>query len=298
MKPVQYRNRKPLEYLPNDFRIALRTGRFRDFEFIIRRKKRKLPGIVVGSVGLALLITSEFVQETLGLILFAIAALITAVGIHFELINRIVRQYKYFVVPGAAAFLILAFMIWPRAFSIILPRQHVTLLSHFKAGFPVKSPKLVVMLGGGRKISMTYTKAQLEKAKPDSFQLSATAIPFRLYLDNGKLLIDADVFAGVNSPPIRIRRNVIHGLPFAWDGNYNSKAFEIISSDTIPVFQFICKSADSVVVKGVFRKGGELIIANQSGVSSVQGKRVLFYKTKPIFKYPSWKYPHELASGH
>ncbi len=297
MKPAQYRNHRPLEYLPNDFRIALKTKRLRDFEFILRRRKRRLPGIVTVSAGIALLVMSELINGGIGGALFILAAPITMFGIHFELVNRIARRYKYFVVPAASTMLLLAYAAWPQAFSVIVPKQHVTLLSRYSAGFPLNARKLTVTLGGGGRVSATYTKEKLDSAKGDSIPGSTMRIPLDFYTENNRLYVDADVFAGVNHPPIRIRRNVVSGLPHGWDGNYSNVALEIISADTIPVLQIYYVSADSIRVNGVFRAGGKLVIADGSGVSSVQGKLVLFYRATPMFKYPSWRYPNELTHG-
>lgn len=298
MKPTQYRNHRSLEYLPNDFRIALKSKRLRDFESILRTRKRRLPGIFTGSAGIALLILSELINSSIGTILFVLAALIALMGIHFEIVNRITRQYKYFIIPAASAMLLLAYIAWPQAFSAILPKQHVTLLSHYSAGFPLNAGKLTVMFGGGGRVSTTYTKGQLENVKRDSPSNSIMRIPLELRAEHDKLYLDADVFAGVNRPPIRIRRNVVSGLPYGWDGNYSGRALEIISADTIPVLQLYYVSADSIRINGVFKARGKLIIADGSGVSSVQGKLVLFYRATPMFKYPSWKYPNELLPRH
>ncbi len=297
MKPVEYRNRNPIEYVSNDFRLALKSMRYHSREYIAKWKRKKLPGIPVGTAGVVILLAGELIQGATGTVLFEIGVALFAVGAHFEIVNRIVYQYKYFIVPAVAAALFLVYLIRPQVFGIVLPRQYVTELSHFSSGFPLTSTKLTVILGGGDKAAVTSTKKQLEEAKGDSLSGTGARLPFVIYLDRGKLFIEADVFAGGDRPPILIRRNVIYGLPYGWDGNYDSGALEIVSADTLPMFQLIFKSEDEIRVNGVFRSQGKLVIADQSGVTSVQGKLVLFYNTKPVFKYPSWKYPHQRSSS-
>ncbi len=294
MKPVQYRNRRPVEYLPNDFRLALKSRRFYSHVFVSRRKRRKLPGIVVGAVGIAILLGGELIQGDFGLIFFVSGAVLIAVGAHFEIMNRVIYQYKYFIVPVFAVATLLVYTFWPQTFGFILPRQYVTELAHFSSGFPFSSNELTVIFGGGERVSVTYTKKQLEQTKNDSLSTSHTQFPFRAYLDGGKLFLDADILAGADLPPVRIRRNVIYGLPYRWDGNYDTRALEIVNPDTMPLFQLVCISEDTIRVKGVFEVKGGLVIADESGVTKAQGKRVLFYGTRPIFKYPSWRFPHQL----
>ncbi len=297
MNPIQYRNRRPLEYLPNDFRLAIKSKRFYSHIFLVRRKRRKLPGIFVGIVGMALLVTGELIAGSTGTALFVVSVGLIALGAHFELMNRLVRQFKYFVVPSVAAVICLAYVLIPQLFGPIMPRQHRTEVSRFSSGFHFDSRKLTVHIGGKGGFSVTYTKRQLEESKKDSASISGTAVPFTIYLDGGKLYVDADVFAGPDNPSIRIRRNTVEGMPFNWDGNYDSSAFEIVSPDTIPVFQLTYTLENNIMVKGVFRSQGRLVIADESGVIKTNSNRVLFYATKPIFKYPSWKYPHRLSGS-
>ncbi len=294
MKPVQYRNRRPLEYLPHDIRLSLKSRRYYTRDFIIRRKRRKLPGIIVGATGIVLLLAGELIQGNFGIVLFLIGAALLAVGIHFEILNRLIHQYKYFVVPAVVLVLFVVYLFRPQTFTPIIPKQHVTLLAHYSSGFPFDSTGVTFVFGGGDRITATYTKRQLEEEKNDSLSGSRTQVPFKAYLDRGKLFIDTDIFAGPDLPPILIRRNVIRRLPYGWDGNYNNRALEIVSADTMPVFQLVYISENRIRVNGVFQTQGGLVIADESGVSSAQGKRVLFYGTRPIFKYPSWKYPHRL----
>ncbi len=297
MKPAQYRNRRPLEYLPHDLRLSLKTKRYYSRDFVIIRRHRKLPGVFVGASGLVVLLGGELIQGGLGIVLFVAGAVLIGIGTHFEIINRVHHQYKYLIVPVIAVMLCAVYVIRPQAFGLLLPKQYVSQLSRFSSGFSFNSPELTVTFGGGQGVSATYTKKQLEEAKNDSLSGSGTRIPFKAYLDSGQLLIDADIFAGSDQPPIRIRRNVIHDLPYRWDGNFNSSALEIVSADTMPVFQLVFTSEDSMRVRGVFQVQGGLVIVDESGVSTAQKQRVLFYGTRPIFKYPSWKFPHQRVSS-
>lgn len=293
MKPVQYRNRQPLEYHPHDFRKILRSKKYHSDVYVAHREPRKLPGVLVGASGIVLLLAGELIQGTFGVVLFFFAILSIAVGAHFEILNRIIYQYKYFIVPVIGVMIILVYLTRPQVFGPLLPKQNMTQLFHFSSGYPFNSDELTVIFGGGEGVSFTYTKKQLEQATHDSLSRSGSEFPFAIYVDRGKLYLDADIFSGSDLPPIRIRRNVVYNLPNLWDGNYSGTALEIVSADTMPVFQLVFTSGDSIRINGVFQAQGRLVIADESGVSIAQGKRVLFYGTRPIFKYPSWKYKNQ-----
>lgn len=250
----------------------------------------------MGAVGIVLVAAGELIKGPIGLILFIAGAVLVVLGIHFEILNRLVYQYKYFIVPTAVLVLFGVFLFRPQTFSPLLPRQYVSQLYRSSAGFPFNSKKLTVIFGGADRVSVTYTRKELEKAKTDSVSRTIGGIPFVAYLDSSKLYINANIYAGADSPPIHMRRNVVSGLPYRWDGNYNNRALEIVTPDTLPVFQLVYESIDTIRVRGVFQAKGELVIADESGVSEAQGKRVLFYGTRAIFKYPSWKYPGQLIS--
>lgn len=296
MKPVHYRNRQPLEYTPHDLRLVLKTRRFYDHIFIPRRRRRKLPGRVVGSVGIVLVTAGELIKGQFGMLLFVAGILLLIVGLHFEILNRVAYEYKYFIVPVVVLALFGLYLVRPQMFRPLFPKQYVTQLVHLSAGFPFTSDRLTIIFGGKGMVSVTYTKQQLEQAKTDSLVRSRGGIPFIAYQDSSRLFIDADVYAGEDSPPILIRRNVVSGLPFKWDGNFNSRALEIVNPDTLPVFQLVYLSKDTIRIRGVFQAKGKLVIVDESGVTEAQGKRVLFYGTRAIFKYPSWKYPGQLFS--
>ncbi|HQT92257.1 MAG TPA: hypothetical protein PL001_09565, partial [Candidatus Kryptobacter bacterium] len=102
---------------------------------MILRRHRKLPGVIVGASGVVVLLAAELVQGSLGIVLFVAGAVLLAVGTHFEIINRVHHQYKYFIVPVIAVMLCAVYVIRPQTFGALLPKQFVTQLSHFTSGF-------------------------------------------------------------------------------------------------------------------------------------------------------------------
>jgi len=118
--------------------------------------------------------------------------------------------------------------------------------------------------------------------------------------------------------------------PKPWDRNYNSNAFEVVNEYTNPVLQVIYKKANEVQVNGIFLVDTHdvlvafnampllispraVLIENQAtqevdirALGSILTNIVVtldtnaaygiqFSDQKAMFKYPSWRYPGELA---
>jgi hypothetical protein len=58
----------------------------------------------------------------------------------------------------------------------------------------------------------------------------------------------------------------------------------------MPIYQFYYKTPTHIVVNGVFPYPGGLILAGPEGMVLNPFLPVSF-QLKPMFKYPSWKYP-------
>lgn len=115
--------------------------------------------------------------------------------------------------------------------------------------------------------------------------------PVIVYIKNGNLAIDAEVFAGEMEPPMHVRNNELSDRPARWDKNTdNEHALEIVNENTLPVLQIIYSDEARATIKGVFvnQKVAAIIDDEIRGVSK---REVVRYPIKRLFKYPSWKYP-------
>jgi hypothetical protein len=109
-------------------------------------------------------------------------------------------------------------------------------------------------------------------------------------------------------------------IPRLWDRNYNSNSYEIVTETTNPVLQVIYKKANKVQVNGFYlidptniyvafnnymptlivphaidiKTKQEIHFANAFVVWDATNAYDLPLGQKPIFKYPSWKYPGAL----
>jgi hypothetical protein len=120
----------------------------------------------------------------------------------------------------------------------------------------------------------------------------------RAHVVNNRVYVDAEItWDGITSYAIS-NMAFLGTMPANWDRNFNSNAFEIIGPDKLPVFQEIYILPEHIVLNGIFPKKPGIIV----GVFDAQMRggfpdEVLtnFPNRKPIFKYPSWKFPGVLA---
>jgi len=144
-------------------------------------------------------------------------------------------------------------------------------------------------------IGVGYSKERLERETVEPYNF-AEFKPVKLYIDKGVLYADVAIYGESGLPPIKIIRNVLSGKPKNWDFNSNEKAIEIVNSKGNPIYQFYYKTPSHIVVNGIFPFPNGFILAGPKGSTVIQNANVIAkYRLKPIFKYPSWKYPGEYA---
>ncbi len=142
---------------------------------------------------------------------------------------------------------------------------------------------------GERGITVGYNITELKRSPKEPFNFGGFS-PVRLYVENDKPYADVQIYAGTGLPPISIKRNVLSNKPPNWDFNSNRSALEIVNENRVPAYQFYYKSSSHIVMNGIFPFPGGLILANESG-AIVNPILPASFILRPIFKYPSWKYP-------
>jgi hypothetical protein len=153
----------------------------------------------------------------------------------------------------------------------------------FTEGFDV-----VTFTVGG--IKETLEISDLEKAKR---RFSIGDVPAFLYAENGKPYIDIDLYGIPNEPPVRLRQNKLMNRPSLWDKNSDEKALEVVNEKGQPIFQIYYKTDSHIVVNGLFYNGFVPVLAYDEGISTGIDLDKIQYPIKPIFKYPSEKYPSQ-----
>jgi hypothetical protein len=123
-------------------------------------------------------------------------------------------------------------------------------------------------------------------------------INVRGHIFNKRLYVDAAItWDGITSYTIS-NMTFIGTMPANWDRNYNSNAFEIVGPDQLPIFQEIYSLPEHIIVNGIFPKRPGIIVGTfgtHLRVGTPQEVFAAFPNRKPVFKYPSWKYPSVLA---
>ena len=98
-----------------------------------------------------------------------------------------------------------------------------------------------------------------------------------------------------------IEDNEFSGGHQSWDSNSGATAFEVVNANQVPIFQLIRKSSTKIAVYGIFptNSGRMFDTVSPEGVShhpAFDIVRIDKSELKPIFRYPSWKYPGQYAS--
>lgn len=125
------------------------------------------------------------------------------------------------------------------------------------------------------------------------FKFSPT-LPLKLYIEDNKPYVDAEIFVHQFLPPVKLRHNELMNLPPHWDRNSNKVAFEIVNEHQVPMYQLYYKTPTHIIINGIFVSGNGVVVATDSG-TILNPSLPVTINIKPIFKYPSWKYRGEYA---
>ena len=116
--------------------------------------------------------------------------------------------------------------------------------------FKEKVDKVYFQLGGGG-ITVEYDLSQLHNNKVQPFNFGGHK-PINLYVENNGLYADVIIYGGIGESPIEIVHNEFVIRKPGWDKNYNREAFEVVDDKLNPIFQFIYKSKNHIIVNGIF----------------------------------------------
>lgn len=205
-------------------------------------------------------------------------------------ISGSIYSFTHYKIPSIWVFFF-ALVIYSFAFCWFLQSQALKTNNLKKPTFSKKVDNVLFSLGE-RGMTSGYKKDEL-KTPREPFNFRGYK-PVVLYIKDDNLFADVKIYSGSGFPPIEIIQNEISNIPPTWDSNSNEKAIEIVTQDKIPVYQFIYKSEFHIVMNGIFPYPGSFIVANENGARD-DPELAFAFKLKPIFKYPSWKYPGEYA---
>jgi len=143
---------------------------------------------------------------------------------------------------------------------------------------------------------------QLENGPFSPLQIGGMDL-FKVYLRDGHFYVDTTLYAGEGYPAVQIVRNEIAMKLAYLDRNFTDKAVEVVDRNGVPLLQMIFETDRQVEINGIFLSsdGKSAIIITPTGSSKVDidptGQKKVIVPLKPLFKYPSWKYPGVYADN-
>jgi hypothetical protein len=115
-------------------------------------------------------------------------------------------------------------------------------------------------------------------------------------IENGRLYIDAQIYAGINQPAIELVHNKVIGLPREWDANFDNEAIEIVNKEKQPVFQLEYKDKLYLSIRGyLWTAKGNVVSIDYRRLGNWRrgGPTPAAISLNRLFRYPSTDYSHE-----
>ena len=154
--------------------------------------------------------------------------------------------------------------------------------------------QVTISLGGGG-ISSSISLDALRRGDLRSPFMFGGFSPISIGMADGVVYANITLWAGDGKPPIWVRGNEFSVNVPGWDKNFTADALEVVNENGAPVFQLIRRGPADYVVNGYLAlPGGGLIEATDAG-TVLNPTFVRLTVLKPIFKYPSWKFPKVYA---
>jgi hypothetical protein len=165
--------------------------------------------------------------------------------------------------------------------------------------FGIDSHKSIEIQCGGFHVNMTLDQLS------EGFNLSryVTLVgfdyPFRITLKDLSFLVSVDMRNTDGEIIAKIVENqwaVNDNHVIAYDRNYNSYAFEVISSDLVPVIQVVFKPQNKMYLGGFFFSPNWTVLLLPNNTSIINPSLTGLNKSLPrIFKYPSQEHLGEMV---
>jgi uncharacterized membrane protein YidH (DUF202 family) len=243
-------------------------------------------GFSLAGVGLPYLLDKAFGA----LPALIVASIFTLLGIGFLIAGHVHKEQddstaprrQNYVASTVIATLAIGVVVW---FAVRTFRQPAP-------DTPAHSGKASIFFGegvtsSGSELPMEFFEAGYEVkayAGDDSAVASMKMKP------NGRVSLDVSVVDDKGASLIKIHDDEFT-VASTLDRNSNESAYEAIDADGLVVFQLKRKSPAEIVINGVFKmKSGIYFLAGPKG--SIETPNVRYdYAPKPLFKYPSWRFP-------
>lgn len=167
------------------------------------------------------------------------------------------------------------------------------------SGFHEKDTGMYTLKVGRSALGMTEDQLETPHSPMQIFGLDL----FKVYLLNDRFYVDTKLYAGYGIPSVEVVRNEVTMKIALLDRNFTDKALEVVDQRGAPLLQMIFETDRQVRINGIFATpdGRSAIIITLTGNQKVDSdqteKNKIIVPLKPIFKYPSWKYPGVYADN-
>lgn len=151
--------------------------------------------------------------------------------------------------------------------------------------FSPSTEKVVFVVGGN---SYIIPNEILRKGPVNLVRLDGQDVVVA-HVEGNKLYADVTIYGDLNMRAVELKRNKFLIRPPSWDYNSSDRAFEVVNEKGTPIFQLYYKTPSNIVINGVF--SGPQIGVMYLSEYGMFGNEPTLYFVKPIFKYPSWKFP-------
>jgi hypothetical protein len=145
----------------------------------------------------------------------------------------------------------------------------------------------------GTYTNMTDTN-ELEQHPVDVAQIGLSQVT--ALMDKGKFFVNVTISDGIRT--VSINYDNPTKMPKGWDYNNIGSECEIVNAQLQPIFQMTYDSLHAnVTINGIFPLDrSTVVVATNAGLLMGVPTTSVNFTLNRIFKYPSWKYPHQLVN--
>jgi hypothetical protein len=165
--------------------------------------------------------------------------------------------------------------------------------------FDIDSQKSIEIQCGGFNVDMTLDQLSEGFNLSHYINLVGFDYPFRITLKDQRFLVSANMRNDNGEVIAKIVDNqwsVNDNHVIAYDRNFNSYAFEVISSDSVPIIQVVFKPQNKMYIGGFLYSPNWTVLLLPNNTSVLNPSLTDLNESLPrIFKYPSEEHLYEMV---
>jgi hypothetical protein len=110
-----------------------------------------------------------------------------------------------------------------------------------------------VVIAGGQQYRVSKLSTASSPSRINLFSTTQEKPEAVAYIENGRLLVNAQLYYASDKPPLELVHNELSNRPLLWDRNFNDSAIEIVDDRMRPRFQLIYHDPHTVLLRGIFQ---------------------------------------------